>query len=117
MPTAQGIGLKHAAPPGAGRRARRSQSASAPCRSTRQAHGGMSLEGGFVGGTQPTEGRVAPRPPRAAARDAEPIRPLSKLPESSIGLYNPAFERDSCGVGFIAELSGDENRETVSSIV
>uniref|UniRef100_A0A453FCW4 glutamate synthase (ferredoxin) n=1 Tax=Aegilops tauschii subsp. strangulata TaxID=200361 RepID=A0A453FCW4_AEGTS len=35
------------------------------------------------------------------------------LPESSIGLYNPAFERDSCGVGFVAELSGVDNRATV----
>ena len=117
MSTAQGIGVKHpAAPPAGGRsRARRSHSASAPCRSARQAHGGMSLEGGFVAGAQRTEERVAPRPPRAVARDAELIKPLSKLPESSIGLYDPAFERDSCGVGFVAELSGDDNRATVSS--
>ncbi|EMS51515.1 Glutamate synthase 1 [NADH], chloroplastic [Triticum urartu] len=33
--------------------------------------------------------------------------------KSSIGLYNPAFERDSCGVGFVAELSGVDNRATV----
>jgi glutamate synthase (NADH) len=44
------------------------------------------------------------------------IRPLSKLPESNIGLYDPSFERDSCGVGFVAELSGDYKRETVSFI-
>jgi len=77
----------------------------------------VSLEAaGFLAGAQRTEERVGPRPPRAQARDAELVRPLSKLPESSIGLYNPAFERDSCGVGFVAELSGDDNRETVSSI-
>jgi glutamate synthase (NADPH/NADH) len=39
---------------------------------------------------------------------------MSKIPESSIGLYDPSFERDSCGVGFIAELSGDPSRKTVS---
>lgn len=118
MSTTQGIGLKHAAPPGAARRARRGHPASAPCRSTRQANGGgVSLEGGFVAGAQRTEERVGPRPPRAAARDAEIVRPLSTLPESSIGLYNPAFERDSCGVGFVAELSGDGNRETVTDAI
>jgi len=117
MSTAQGIGLKHAAPPGGGRRARRSHSASAPCRSTRQAHGAMSLESGFVAGAQRTEERVAAWPPRAVARDAEPVRPLSMLPESSIGLYDPAFERDACGVGFVAELSGDDNRATVTDAI
>lgn len=117
MPTAQGIGLKHATPTGVGRRARRSHAASAHGRSARQAHGAMSLEGGgFLGGAHRIEERVAPCPPRAAARDAESIRPMSLLPESSIGLYNPAFERDSCGVGFVAELSGVDNRATVSSL-
>ncbi|KAF8727223.1 hypothetical protein HU200_019104 [Digitaria exilis] len=32
---------------------------------------------------------------------------MSKIPGSSIGLYDPSFERDSCGVGFIAEISGE----------
>ncbi|KAJ4749574.1 NADH-dependent glutamate synthase [Rhynchospora pubera] len=41
-------------------------------------------------------------------------RSLSKLPEKPIGLYDPSFERDSCGVGFVAELSGEHKRETVS---
>ena len=54
--------------------------------------------------------------PHAAARDAEVVRPLSKLPNSSIGLYDSSFERDACGVGFVAELSGDYKRETVSYI-
>lgn len=40
-------------------------------------------------------------------------RSLSMLPEKPIGLYDPSFERDSCGVGFIAELSGEYKRETV----
>jgi len=78
----------------------------------------VSLEGGgFLGGVQRTEERVAPRAHRAAVREAEVVRPLSKLPDNSIGLYDPSFERDACGVGFVAELSGDYKRETVSFIV
>jgi glutamate synthase (NADH) len=89
----------------------------APYRSGWQAYGGVSLEGsGFLGGGHRTEERVAPRAPHAAARDAEVVRPLSKLPNSSIGLYDSSFERDACGVGFVAELSGDYKRETVSYI-
>jgi hypothetical protein len=58
MSTAQGKGFKHP-PPGAARMARRGRSDG----------GGVSLEGGFVAG---------------APRDAEPVRQMSKLPESSI---------------------------------
>lgn len=118
MSAAQGMAYKlrtDAAPTGAGRRARRSHSSvAAPYRAARLVQGGVSIEGGLVGGCQLTEERVAARPLRAAARDAEPVRPLSTLPESSIGLYDPSRERDSCGVGFVAELSGDYKRATVS---
>src|SRR5512135_1362324 len=31
------------------------------------------------------------------------------------GLYDPAFERDSCGVGFVARLSGQKSHATVRS--
>ena len=31
------------------------------------------------------------------------------------GLYNPAFEHDSCGVNFIADLKGRATHEIVSS--
>ncbi|XP_078168767.1 NADH-dependent glutamate synthase 1 isoform X1 [Carex rostrata] len=44
-------------------------------------------------------------------------RSLSMLPEKPIGLYDPSFERDSCGVGFIAELSGEYKRETVADAI
>ncbi|KAF0926247.1 hypothetical protein E2562_022075 [Oryza meyeriana var. granulata] len=79
----------------------------------------MSLEGGFLGGALPTEDRVAPR--ASASRQAEAARPpprsMSKIPEGSIGLYDPSFERDSCGVGFIAELSGEYSRKTVDDAI
>jgi len=106
------------APMGAGRRARRGRPVAAPYRSGWQAYGGVSLEGsGFLGGVQRTEERVAPRAHRAAVREAEVVRPLSKLPDNSIGLYDPSFERDACGVGFVAELSGDYKRETVNDAI
>lgn len=41
---------------------------------------------------------------------------LSQVPEKPLGLYDPSFDKDSCGVGFIAELSGESSRKTVSPI-
>lgn len=38
---------------------------------------------------------------------------LSGLPEKPLGLYDPKFDKDSCGVGFVAELSGESSRKTV----
>jgi glutamate synthase domain-containing protein 2/glutamate synthase domain-containing protein 1/glutamate synthase domain-containing protein 3 len=35
------------------------------------------------------------------------------LPERQ-GLYNPAFERDACGVGFVAHLKGEKSHEIVA---
>ncbi|GAB2223551.1 hypothetical protein Droror1_Dr00017692 [Drosera rotundifolia] len=39
---------------------------------------------------------------------------LSLVPEKPIGLYDPTSDKDSCGVGFVAELSGESRRQTVS---
>ncbi|KAM7272776.1 hypothetical protein ACFE04_027439 [Oxalis oulophora] len=39
---------------------------------------------------------------------------MSSVPEKPLGLYDPAFDKDSCGVGFVAELSGLGNRNTVT---
>lgn len=38
---------------------------------------------------------------------------LSQIPEKPLGLYDPSFDKDSCGVGFVAELSGESSRKTV----
>lgn len=38
---------------------------------------------------------------------------MSTIPEKPLGLYDPAFDKDSCGVGFVAELSGEGCRKTV----
>ncbi|NSL52927.1 glutamate synthase large subunit [Calidifontibacillus erzurumensis] len=36
----------------------------------------------------------------------------SKIPMKQ-GLYNPIFERDACGIGFIANLNGESSHQTV----
>jgi glutamate synthase (NADPH/NADH) len=38
---------------------------------------------------------------------------FSAVPEKPMGLYDPSFDKDSCGVGFVAELNGQSNRKTV----
>src|SRR5919198_1636879 len=35
----------------------------------------------------------------------QPSRSLNKAPERE-GLYDPAFEHDACGVGFVAQIDG-----------
>ncbi|MCY3795562.1 MAG: hypothetical protein OXG51_14490, partial [Gammaproteobacteria bacterium] len=40
--------------------------------------------------------------------------PLGGLPPKR-GLYDPAFEKDSCGVGFICDIKGRPSREIIES--
>ncbi|XP_041998086.1 glutamate synthase 1 [NADH], chloroplastic-like [Salvia splendens] len=42
---------------------------------------------------------------------------MSQVPEKPLGLYDPAFDKDSCGVGFVAELSGESSRKTVTDAI
>ncbi|CAN6444676.1 unnamed protein product [Victoria cruziana] len=42
---------------------------------------------------------------RAMGMSGEPTEPL--------GLYDSSFDKDSCGVGFVAELSGEPSRKTI----
>src|SRR5262245_58971429 len=39
-------------------------------------------------------------------------RPLYGLPPKQ-GLYDPAFEKDSCGVGFVAHIKGERSHQIV----
>ncbi|HEY4348551.1 MAG TPA: glutamate synthase large subunit [Gaiellaceae bacterium] len=39
--------------------------------------------------------------------------PQRKRPTAPIGLYDPAFEHDSCGVAFVARLNGVPTHETI----
>ena len=34
-------------------------------------------------------------------------------PTEPVGLYDPAFEHDSCGVAFVARLNGEPSHETL----
>src|SRR5215207_11552350 len=38
-------------------------------------------------------------------------------PNGQVGLYDPTYEHDACGVAFIARLSGEPTRETVQRAV
>jgi len=42
---------------------------------------------------------------------------LSGVPEGDLGLYDPSFDKDSCGVGFVAELSAKPNRKIVTDAI
>ncbi|XP_074281679.1 glutamate synthase 1 [NADH], chloroplastic-like [Silene latifolia] len=42
---------------------------------------------------------------------------LSLVPEKPLGLYDPSFDKESCGVGFVAELSGQCSRKTVTDAI
>ncbi|KAK3138054.1 hypothetical protein QOZ80_5AG0363860 [Eleusine coracana subsp. coracana] len=132
MSAAQGLALKlRAAPPASGRRrgaprARTTVTAAHGGALQHRGCGGVSLGSGlFIHGAPlpaaQERARSAPRAPCAARRHdgvaAAEVRSMSKVPESSIGLYNPSFERDSCGVGFIAELSAEPSRKTVDDAI
>lgn len=41
----------------------------------------------------------------------------SRVPEKPLGLYDPKMDKDSCGVGFVAELSKLPNRKTVTDAI
>ena len=51
----------------------------------------------------------------ASASAAAGVRSMSRIPQGNTGLYDPSMDRDSCGVGFIAELSVEPSRKTVSA--
>ncbi|WP_420608978.1 glutamate synthase large subunit [Candidatus Poriferisodalis sp.] len=50
--------------------------------------------------------------PRAEDRPAIRTGPFS-TPPAAQGLYDPAFEHDACGVGFVADMSGVPSRAVV----
>ncbi|MDQ3810202.1 MAG: glutamate synthase large subunit, partial [Chloroflexota bacterium] len=46
-----------------------------------------------------------------------PDAPQSRLPVAPSGLYDPRFEHDACGVGFVARLSGQPAHDIVAKAV
>ncbi|HEY3031083.1 MAG TPA: glutamate synthase central domain-containing protein, partial [Bradyrhizobium sp.] len=49
----------------------------------------------------------------SASKPAEPAREHDGRPPAE-GLYDPSLEKDSCGVGFIANIKGKKSRQIVS---
>ncbi|OAY82759.1 Glutamate synthase 1 (NADH), chloroplastic [Ananas comosus] len=91
---------------------------------SRQQVSSVSLESEFLGAQVPISEEQRIKPWRADGSDPSQ-RPgavsasmsFSQLPEKPVGLYDPSFEKDSCGVGFIAELSGEYKRKTVADAI
>ncbi|XP_038987133.1 glutamate synthase 1 [NADH], chloroplastic-like [Phoenix dactylifera] len=50
-------------------------------------------------------------------RVVSPSMSISQVPEKPLGLYDASFDKDSCGVGFVAELSGEHNRKTIADAI
>ncbi|MDO9561011.1 MAG: hypothetical protein Q7J60_05280, partial [Bradyrhizobium sp.] len=52
-------------------------------------------------------------PAAPAAKAAEVAREFSWRPPAE-GLYDPSLEKDSCGVGFIANIKGKKSHQIVA---
>src|SRR6185503_2018588 len=81
----------------------------APAR-TRVAAPGRRLGTNF----RPVPGYNGPFTSALGPRRRPPLRdPMRKRPEAA-GLYDPNFEHDNCGIGAVADLTGDKKHETVT---
>ncbi|MBM2826144.1 MAG: Glutamate synthase (ferredoxin) [Dehalococcoidia bacterium] len=45
-------------------------------------------------------------------RPLKPVPPLERL--KKVGLYDPAYERDACGVGVVANIDGSQSHEIIT---
>jgi glutamate synthase (NADPH/NADH) large chain len=50
------------------------------------------------------------------SKPAEPAREHSWRPPAE-GMYDPSLEKDSCGVGFIANIKGKKSHQIVSDAI
>src|SRR6202048_4633056 len=55
-------------------------------------------------------------PVDAASKQVEPMREHTWRPPAE-GLYDPSLEKDSCGVGFIANIKGKKSHQIVSDAI
>src|SRR5580700_11414796 len=55
-------------------------------------------------------------PAATASKPVEPAREFSWRPPAE-GLYDPSLEKDSCGVGFIANIKGRKSHQIVSDAI
>lgn len=82
---------------------------------SRRAHGFVQLESSFAGkGLQELNMQKKSKKWVSAGPT---MMSLSNVPEKPVGLYDPSFDKDSCGVGFVAELSGESSRKTVTDAI
>ena len=51
-----------------------------------------------------------------ASEPADPAREFSWRPPAE-GLYDPSLEKDSCGVGFIANIKGKKSHQMVADAI
>src|SRR5258708_19824942 len=65
-------------------------------------------------GTAALSATAASKP--ADASHEEPAREFSWRPPAE-GLYDPSLEKDSCGVGFIANIKGVKSHQIVSDAI
>src|ERR1044072_527450 len=63
--------------------------------------------------TFPPSRAVRPPPPSGAHLGM----PLMPRPTRPVGLYDPQYEHDACGVAFVARLNGEPSHETVRRAV
>lgn len=66
----------------------------------------------FAGGTRKKWQQYTEGPAREAHLRVVQMA-LSEIPDGPLGLYDPAMDKDACGVGFVAELSAQPTRHTV----
>src|SRR4051795_2372910 len=58
-------------------------------------------------------------PPRRTAAASSGAMGMSRMPRPTgqVGLYDPQYEHDACGVAFVARLNGEPSHETVRRAV
>src|SRR4051794_1950074 len=58
-------------------------------------------------------------PPRRTAAASSGAMGMSRMPRPTgqVGLYDPQYEHDACGVAFVARLNGEPSHETVQRAV
>ncbi|XP_058095946.1 glutamate synthase 1 [NADH], chloroplastic-like [Magnolia sinica] len=95
----------------------------AACCAVSRRSGAVALENRFFGTRlrHSSPGRLhlwlSDGPGRAPKLRTVKSMALSQVPEKPLGLYDPSFDKDSCGVGFVAELSGEYSRKTVMDAI
>src|SRR5262249_53763110 len=62
----------------------------------------------FAVPSEPSDGVLLPPPVRP---------PMPERPRGRVGLYDPSYEHDACGVAFVAKLDGTPSHEAVERAI